>query len=340
MQKQLKKKENVYIWEAKNLINYHLLKKSIEYNWSAAYRQRSQFGINVQKTIISLKTVEEFQERLENDHDMMYDIEKYRNLLKLSSFPGKVYWLAERTFWNSHFEKAKNVFNFFLLPENKDGFVRGASHFFLGRTLASVFDNDIPINFISSNQEALIHFIKVPTFPTCLTYITYSYIAAAQSAALLNDYRSALALIFVEVPSIDHDTFAGLRHSLAADYCINLKDYTNCIKHIQTAISFDQRFASRANDILKILPNDFRNESLWNYCATNKLSIIDKHNAVVAALTNENAVVEFNDLYDALTIKWPEIDQLPEGIMTNRVLNNCFFKTSVENDYKKYKVNK
>lgn len=333
-------KSDIYIWKASELINYPMIKKSVEYNWSAAYRQRMQYGMNVDKTIGLLRLAEEFQTRLENDYDLMYDIDKYHKLLTLPGFAGKMYWVGEKTFWNSNFEKAKNVFSFFLLPENKDGFVRGASHFFLGRTLISSLDVKNEDQLKGFNKEALSHFLKVPTYPTCLTYISYAYIAAATSAELLGDRRAAVALSFVDVPSIDHDTFAGLRHTVAASASKGLRDFTNCVKHLQSAISYDSSHEETAKFMMENIPSTYKSEEFWNYCATNRLNMIDRHNAVAAALTNEFLEADFDELYEALTIKWPETDELPDSIMTNRVLNNNFFHPTREKQYENLKTNR
>lgn len=332
--------KDIYLWNAPERINYPLIKRSIEYNWSAAYRQRMQYGMNVDKTIELLKLAEEFQARLENDYDLMYDIDKYHQLLTLPGFAGKMYWVGEKTFWNSNFEKAKNVFSFFLLPENKDGFVRGASHFFLGRTLISSLESSNDDQLKSFNKEALSHFLKVPTYPTCLTYISYAYIAAATSAELLGDRRTAVALAFVDVPSIDHDTFAGLRHTVAASASKGLRDFTNCVKHLQSAISYDASHEETAKFVMENIPSTYKSDDFWNYCATNRLNMIDRHNAVAAALTNEFLEADFNELYEALTIKWPETDELPDSIMTNRVLNNNFFHPAKEKQYENLKTNR
>jgi hypothetical protein len=54
-------------------------------------------------------------------------------------------------------------------------------------------------------------------------------------------------------------------------------------------------------------------------------------------LTNENIIVDYDDLYTALTINWPSVDQLPDNIMTNRILNNNIFKPKTNEEYSRFK---
>ena len=106
------------------------------------------------------------------------------------------------------------------------------------------------------------------------------------------------------------------------------------MRHLQEAAAASTLY--NVSDIVGSMNYRYDKTELWNWCATNRLEYIDTHNAIVSALTNENSVVEFDDLYDVLTIKWPSCEQLPQSIMTNRVLNNNFFKPLQDTEYKKY----
>lgn len=323
-----------YRWDSPSLLGYEELSSSIRYAWGKAYSQRGKFGLEVEKTIQSLELLEEFQKRLSDSNDNLSDIVRYRQLLSISSVPGKLYWLAEKLYWDNNYDKAITVMSFFLLPENKDGFVRGAAHYFLGRSLTNRTDVKSKEELDEISQEALDHFVKVPAFPTCLTYISYAYIDGAKEASSLGDYKAALALTSIDVPSLDRDTVLAMRHYDAARYCVALRDYTNCIRHLQEATAANSAY--NVSSIVKTMDYAYDKAELWNWCATNRLEYIDTHNAIVSALTNENSVVEFNDLYEALTIKWPTCDQLPQSIMTNRVLNNNFFNPPQDTEYKQY----
>lgn len=328
---------NVYFWKAPPKISYKPVLDSISYVWSSAYRQREQYGFNAQETIRSLNLVEEFERRLKDDTDWMYDIRKYRNLLKLSGFAGKMYWLAEDLYFYGLYDKAERVFEFFLLPENIDGFVRGASHFYLGRTIYHSSSPENKDTFSKRCLEALNHFIKVPAYPTCLTYISYSYIHAANVASNLDDPKLALALAAVDVPSIDHDHVWSYRHLTAAKVCREIWDPTNAVRHIQEAYSRNPKLDVEF-ELGLIQYGLYDIQQLWNWCATNRFSQYDIHNTIVEALTNETIIVDFDDLYTALTISWPTVEQLPENIMTNRILNNNIFKPKTNLEYSKYRL--
>lgn len=326
--------EKRYRWQAPSDRGYGEIVSSVRNAWGKAYAQGGAYGLEVEKTIRSLGLLEEFQKRLADPGDSLNDVVRYRDLLSISSIPWKLYWLAEKLYWNGNYEKAVTVMAFFLLPENKDGFVRGAAHYFLGRSLTKRTDLKTKEEYDEVSKEALEHFIKVPKYPTCLTYISYAYIDGASEAAGLGDHRAALALTCIDVPSLDRDTVLAMRHYDAARYCVALRDYTNCVRHLQEVAAASTHY--NVSEIVRSMNYHYDKTELWNWCATNRLEYIDTHNAIVSALTNENSVVEFDDLYDALTIKWPSCEQLPQSIMTNRVLNNNFFKPTQDTEYKKY----
>ena len=185
--------------------------------------------------------------------------------------------------------------------------------------------------------EALRHYLKTPQYPTCLTYIAYSYFKAADMASRFNDYRTSYALASMDVPCVDYDYASGQRHYNAALASFRLERYTNCVLHIQEV----QRYYPRLEVewLIKRLPY-YDKESLWNYCFTNKLSEADRYSAVVDALTNETAVVELDELYEVLTIEWPKSAELPESVRTNRVLNNNFFENLHNESLKRLRQNK
>ena len=326
--------EKCYRWQAPSDRGYGEIATSVRNAWGKGYAQGGTYGLEVEKAIKSLGLLEEFQKRLADSGDSLNDVVRYRDLLGISSIPWKLYWLAEKLYWNGNYEKAVTVMAFFLLPENKDGFVRGAAHYFLGRSLTKRTDLKTKEEYDEVSKEALEHFIKVPKYPTCLTYISYAYIDGASEAAGLGDHRAALALTCIDVPSLNRDTVLAMRHYDAARYCVALRDYTNCVRHLQEVAAASTHY--NVSEIVRSMNYHYDKTELWNWCATNRLEYIDTHNAIVSALTNENSVVEFDDLYDALTIKWPSCEQLPQSIMTNRVLNNNFFKPPQDTEYKKY----
>ena len=160
---------------------------------------------------------------------------------------------------------------------------------------------------------------------------------AADMAYRLGDYKSSYALASMDVPCVDHDFAAAQSHYYAALASYELKKYTNCVLHIQEAQRYNPKL--EVEGFIKRLPY-YDEESLWNYCFTNKLYETDRYSAIVDALTNETACVEIDELYDVLTIEWPKVAELPENARTNRVLNNNFFKNLHNKEMNKYRQRK
>lgn len=319
------------------LLSYEEIDDNVKYVWSAFYLQKNQKGLSVEKTISALNKIDEFKERLRDDTDPLYDINDYRDLHLLPGMSGQLYQLAERTYWRGQRKKALRCMNFFLLPENTDGFSIGAAHYYLGNIWAHSCDE---IGYKMSDEtrlEALRHYVKTPQYPTCLTYIAYSYFNAADQALRMMDYKTAYALASMDVPCVDYDVSSSQRHYFAAIACYDLKKFTNCVLHIQEAQRYDSDIC--VEGIIKRLPY-YDKEALWNWCFTNKLTEADRYNAVVDALTNETACVELDELYEVLTIEWPKSADLPESVRTNRILNNNFFENLHNESLKRLRQNK
>ncbi len=323
MEQEIENRKSLLNKDQIKLLSYKEIDDNIKYSWSAFYLQRKQKGLSVEKTINALNKIEELKDRLKDDDDPMYDINEYKELHLLPGMSGQLYQLAEKIFWRGARKKALRCMNFFLLPENTDGFSIGAAHYYIGNLLAHSW-HELGYNAADNMElEALKHYIKTPQYPTCLTYIAYSYYQAADMAYRLKDYRTSYALASMDVPCVDYDVSSARRHYFAALSSYNLDKFTNCVLHIQEAQRYDPDIGIEY--LVGWLPY-YKKEKLWNWCFTNRLSEVDRYNAVVDALTNETAVVEFDELYNVLTIEWPTSAELPENARTNRVLNNNFFK--------------
>ena len=337
MEREIEQRKSLLSKEQFKLLSYKEIDDNIKYSWSAFYLQRKHNGLSVDKTISALNKIEEFKERLKDDDDPLSDINDYRDLHLLPGLSGQLYQLAEKIFWRGKYKKAYRCMYFFLLPENKDGFSIGAAHYYLGNLWAHSCENFGHKMSSGTVLEALQHYLKTPLCPTCLTYISYSYFMAADMAYRLGDYKSSYALASMDVPCVDYDFAAAQSHYYAALASYELKKYTNCVLHIQEAQRYNPKL--EVEGFIKRLPY-YDEESLWNYCFTNKLSETDRYSAIVDALTNETACVEIDELYDVLTIEWPKVAELPENARTNRVLNNNFFKNLHNKEMNKYRQRK
>lgn len=334
MEQEIEKRKSLLGKEEIKLLSYKEIDDNVKYSWSAFYLQRKNKGLSVEKMIGALNKIEELKERLNDEKDMLADINDYRDLHLIPGMSGQLYQLAEKVFWRGEYKKAYHCMYFFLLPENTDGFSIGAAHYYIGNLWVNCCDHFGHRKSRETVLEALRHYLKTPLYPTCLTYIAYSYFNAADMAYRLRDYRTSYALASMDVPSVDHDHASAKSHYFAALASFELKRYTNCILHAQEVQRRDPRVG--IEEFIEILPY-YDKESLWNYCATNKLPEADRYCAIVDALTNETACVEIDELYDVLTIEWPKVAELPENARTNRVLNNNFFKNLHNKKLDKYR---
>ena len=323
MEREIEERKALLNQKHVKLLSYKEIDDNVKYSWSAFYLQSKQKGLSVEKTINALNKIEELKERLKDDEDQLSDINDYRDLHLLPGLSGQLYQLAEKIFWRGKYQKAYRCMYFFLLPENKDGFSIGAAHYYLGNLWAHSCEDFGHKMSSGTVLEALQHYLKTPLYPTCLTYISYSYFMAADMAYRLKDYRTSYALASMDVPCLDRDFAAAQSHYNAALASYELKKYTNCVLHIQEAQRYNPKL--EVEGFIKRLPY-YDEESLWNYCFTNKLSETDRYSAIVDALTNDTACVELDELYEVLTIEWPKSADLPESVRTNRILNNNFFE--------------
>ncbi|MBP5628168.1 hypothetical protein J6X96_08420 [bacterium] len=337
MEREIEQRKALLGKEKIKLLSYKEIDDNVKYSWSDFYLQRKNKGLSVEKTINALNKVEELKARLNDDNDPLTDINDYRDLHLLPGMSGQLYQLAEKIFWRGEYKKAYHCMYFFLLPENTDGFSIGAAHYYIGNLWVNCCDHFGHRKSRETVLEALRHYLKTPLYPTCLTYIAYSYFKAADMAYRLRDYRTSYALASMDVPCVDHDHASAKSHYFAALASFELKRYTNCILHAQEVQRRDPRIG--IEEFLEILPY-YDKESLWNYCATNKLPETDRYCAIVDALTNETVCVELDELYDVLTIEWPKVAELPENARTNRVLNNNFFKRTQNKQMTRYRQRK
>ena len=292
------------------------------YLWSPEQRQRETNALTLSDYVESFAEIEEFEKRIADPSDRLEDCEKYKGILAISGVAGRLYWQAERVFWQGDYEKAYTLMNFFLLPENSDGFTKGAAHFFLGRMLHEIRRLDLGFTDEERSSEALAHLLSVHKFPTCLTYTSYAYIMAAELFRERGDYYSALALSMADIPSIDFSMMEWKRHRNAAIYAQIIRDQTNYVKNVQQALRYG---GDKAEDDLRNSGVRWQcDESLWCYCQDHPLNEQDFNYVLAQAMDKEGSVFR-EEMYDAATHKWPKNFEIPLNIATNRVLNNNVF---------------
>ena len=290
---------------------------SIKRLWSEEHAQRKSGPLSLAEMVNAADQLAELKARIEDSEDFLIDIDNYKRLLLIPTYSGQIYNWVEKLFFKGQIRKAETCFNFFLLDENSDDFTRGASTFFIAR---AAYRSPADLTDLQSAYYfALPRFLETQRYATCLTYISYAYIWAADIYARLGYYKQALALAMIDVPSVDLSIMKKMRHKKAYLWAQYLGDKTNSVKHIQEWACYDPTFKRQPFA-------SWDEEDLWNYCATNRFNAYDKHLAIVQALQgNDSNIPEFELLTEALLHSWPNVDELPENIATNRVLNNNIF---------------
>lgn len=305
--------------------------ESVAFIWSEHSNQRYKGNLSLEQTISALNKAGKLKEKLQDPNDDLSDIEEYKDLIKIPDIAGQIYHLAEKLFWTGQYGKAKTCFEFLISEDNKDEFGVGASHFFLGRMA-----KDLPPDIMSfSNREerhryALEHLLKANTYATCLTYISYSYIMAAEIFHEMGLNHPALALLLIDVPSIDWNSVKAMRHTAAARYCFLMEDSTNLTRHVQEAL----RYSKEDDPGYQVLEEYHGriNPELWKYCADKLFTSEDRNKAIVSALDDEKAQAWREELFNALLHIWPKPPEMPEGMATNRVLNNNIFPFRIDEE--------
>lgn len=277
-----------------------------------------------------LKDFSDFQlimKRLNDDSDALADLPKFKNVLKHAELSNKIYWKAERIFFKADYARAKEIFEFLILTENTDSFSKGASYFYLGRMIAesglyrlwSGNERDIRLN-------ALWQLLQVHKYKTCLTYISFAYADAAMLYQTEGFLKQAHALTMVDVPTMDKRPAECARHRVGADLAFALKDYTNCIRHLQ---QFEKNSYDGIPDYMNYYVRVILRKSgsnLWSYCMSNPFDDFHKYEIFSTTLQDTNSCPFESEYVTAMAHSWLKREEVPENIATNRMLNNNVFE--------------
>lgn len=309
--------------------NLRSLNEMIKYLWSSENRQRAADKLSLSLAIKSIDKIEELTKRLNDSSDLLYDIDQYRDMLLISGVPGKLYWVIESLFWKGEYEKAYRAFQFILSYENEDEFTKGAAHFYIGRMLHCLSNESFDYSIETREDDALKHLLLVPTYSTCLTYVSFAYIMAAEILNTKKYYNAALALCQIDVPSVDFAQMKTRKHNAAAQYALAANAYTNYVKNVLECL----RYADQ-NKIEKIKRFTMKKEisqEMWKYCQNNPLNDYDKNETLEKSLLELNDSEFIESFYTVATLNWPHNYELPQNIATNRTLNNNVFKKEALN---------
>ncbi|MBP5626791.1 hypothetical protein J6X96_01310 [bacterium] len=302
------------------------INEMLRYLWSSEHRQRIGNRLSFGQVISASSEVSSFEKRIVDLNDNLYDCDRYKDLLLLQGVPGKLYWKVENLFWRAKYDKAYRLFKFLLNHENSDGFVKGASLFYLGRILFKLRNDQFDYDEEKRKKDALGFFLSVPSYPTCLTYISYAYIMASEILYEFNCFNSAMLLCMIDVPSIDYASVKQRKHRKAAEYALAAGSITNYVKNIQESLRFSNK--EQEKFILQFNARKKISSDLWNYCCNNPLNELDKSETLNNSI-DEMSIFEDSEIeaafYYSVTKNWPNISDLPQNIATNRLLNNNIF---------------
>jgi len=169
----------------------------------------------------------------------------------------------------------------------------------------------------------------VHKYPACLVYIAWSYYDAAR---ILRNYwhdDEAIALLAVEIPNIDIIGVNHSRHVLSGNLHVNaggwhnMIDYTNGVRHLQAAISYNSNDVYIVKDILKRVPY---NSNIWASTANTPLTTHDMLNEIRRGYYKSTNLWCGKLIQEALEHDWPLPADIPAVLMENRILSNNIFE--------------
>ena len=298
---------------------HHHFEKTEEY-WSLQSGSRNSLG-NLIKQIMDF---EELAQRVKDPNDMLENIEEYENVFNI---PGAAYTIL---IWGCHllepetYPRSRPILQFLTSDKNKNLFVKGGSHFWYGYLL---------YRYYKEYNEALENLYVVHTYPACLVNIDWSYILAAKIFIKKSKPETALALLSIRIPTMDHQ----IEEIRKAKICFNILYEKNNIMDATLQItrvlnanqnSANQNVLSMVNESRNKLETKWpnlnfelllRNAILSNCYENYEMKVIEK------ALTGPEKAKNNPMVMDMLLHYWPMIDDIDSSIITNRMLCNNIF---------------
>ena len=268
----------------------------------------------ISEVLTGITLCEELKRRIDNPADPLDDLDRYTPVFTLRGAAWSLYWKAEQIYWKESKARAKKVFELFLSQENNSGFTRGGAHFFLGKLYWKYYND---------SSRAFKHFMKVHTYSSCLVLTAAAYYHAACILKDNGQYDNALALLAVDVPTLDMSSLGPQRHITAAEIELGRRNFTQAARHVQKAYLIHANCTNVINNILSQYPHV--RDTYWDIAATNPWSAIDVEQAIRAGLSNPHSTPDDDLFLEALAHAWPKPEDIPAAIATNRVLNNNVF---------------
>ncbi len=273
--------------------------------------------LSLAETLDAMRLLDDLKQRAANPADPLTDLSRYALLYRLRGAPMTISWWAQTCYRRQQFDRAERLLRFLIADANPDGFSKGNAHHFLGHLL--FFDRE-------QLDEAFVHFLSVQKYPACLVFSAYAYVHAAAILRKMNMPIHALALLAVDVPCLEFEHVAFARHWRSAVLRIQCRDYTNAVRHLQSALVLQDSRSNEVFGLYRMIPDA---SHIWDVMATQRWSAADATAAIEHALTNRWDTPDDQLFLDALLHDWPAQEDIPLHIATNRVLNNNIFPRRV-----------
>jgi len=241
------------------------------------------------------------------------DLLAFTNLLCLPSVPDMLYRYARPLIDEEHYARALPFFALLVSPQNPDAFSRGNAYYFLAH-IQDVWQ--------ANPVAALTNYLRVQQFPACLVFTAGAYYHAACLFERLRLPLHALALLCIDVPTIDFEGMCQVRRVRAMDLCRGRGDHTNAVRHAQ-ALCLTVPAAS--NFVAGCCADYPEARQLWDAVAADYAPGCETSDALAAALMATNSTPDDALFFEAVTHDWPAISELPAVTATNRLLNNNIF---------------
>lgn len=261
------------------------------------------------------------------------DINKYENVLDL---PGTAYSILV---WGCHllepetYPHSRPLLKFLTSEKNKNLFVKGGANFWYGCLL---------YQYYRDFDKALPYLYVVHTYPACLVNIEWSYILTAKIFIRKNMPETALALLSIRIPTMDHQIEEVRKARMCFNILFEKDSLTGVALQIIRVLNTKQ---SSSNKKVEIMLSYVRNKLNTKYPNTNYESILQtaaisncyenyEIKVIRQALIGPEQAQKNPFVTDMLLHTWPLIEDVDSGILTNRMLCNNVFGQERRTDIK------
>jgi hypothetical protein len=293
--------------------------------WEYLYQGDSTWDLDltdsnsIGRVMAQLNAIKELQKRLDDPEDILEGLTNYNGIFEIPGGAMAAYHEMEKCVWSGKRERAENLMDFLLQDCNKNGFTKGNTYFFKGKTLR-MWHHDL--------TNSINYTLKTHKYPGCLVYIAWSYFDAAKMLRTYWHYDEAIALLSVEIPNIDMIGVNLMRNLLSGDCYINKGDHTNGIRHLQAAIVYKDKNYMAFNACVSNCMNRVRGDALaiWAENIDKPFNTEEVYEELRKGYYKSTNLWCGDLIREALEHDWPLPDEVPMNVISNRLLSNNIFE--------------